>query len=363
MFRELHLYLSLPFGIVITLICFSGAMLGIEKDIAPSVQHHLLYVKEVKPAPLSVDSLLVLTKSTLPNDVSITGVNIFADPTRSYQFTLSKPRKSSLYVNPYTGEVLGQNQRQPFFQTMFRLHRWLLGPAKAEDGSIGWGKLLVGTSTLLFVFILITGIIIWWPRTKQTLCASLKIRFDKGLRPMMHGIHLAGGAYTFVLLLIMALTGLTWSFKWYSNGFYTMLGAKTLTLSASTPKEQPSKGKKSEKKKDFAWQEALNNLKKAQPHFTQITLSEHKASIKTDAWGNARAADQYKLNSRGDIVETTPYDDTEYSRKLRGWVFTLHTGAFAGVWSRWLWAIAALIGALLPLTGYYLWWKRIQRKR
>ena len=362
LFKQLHLYLSLPFGIIITLICFSGAMLGIEKDIAPSAGQHQLYVEKGEQRPLLLDSLLTLTQSTLPDDVRITSVNIFSDSTRSYQFNLSKPRKSSLYVNPYTGEALGRNQRQAFFQTMFRLHRWLLGPAKADDGSIGWGKLLVGVSTLLFVVILITGIIIWWPRTTQTLRASLKIPFRKGLRPMMHGVHLAGGAYAFILLLIMALTGLTWSFKWYSNGFYALLGGNsTITPPTSTTnpqRERPSK----DRKKDFAWQQALENLIHVQPDFAQITLSEHKASIKTDTWGNARATDQYVLNDDGEITSVTPYADTDYSRKLRGWVFTLHTGAFAGAWRRWLWAIVALVGALLPLTGYYLWWKRTRRK-
>ncbi|MBO5703598.1 MAG: PepSY domain-containing protein, partial [Bacteroidaceae bacterium] len=43
---------------------------------------------------------------------------------------------------------------------------------------------------------------------------------------------------------------------------------------------------------------------------------------------------------------------------------TLHTGSFAGAWGRWLWMLASLIGATLPLTGYYRWWKRnVQRSQ
>ena len=47
-FREIHLWLSVPFGLIITAICFSGAMLVFEKEITEMLRHDLDYVKEVK---------------------------------------------------------------------------------------------------------------------------------------------------------------------------------------------------------------------------------------------------------------------------------------------------------------------------
>ncbi|WP_288180158.1 PepSY domain-containing protein, partial [Bacteroides sp. CAG:633] len=32
-FRHIHLWLSVPFGLIITLVCFSGAMLVFEKEV------------------------------------------------------------------------------------------------------------------------------------------------------------------------------------------------------------------------------------------------------------------------------------------------------------------------------------------
>lgn len=355
LFKQVHLYLSLPFGIVITLICFSGAMLALEKDVAPNAQRHLLYVAPTSEARLPLDQLLKQTQATLPDDVKITGATIFADSLRSYKFSLSKPHKASTYVNPYTGEVLGSPQRAPFFATMFKLHRWLLGPARAADGSIGWGKLLVGTSTLLFVFILLTGLIIWWPKSTRALRASLKIPVSRGLRPFLHGLHLSGGALSLVLLLLMATTGLTWSFKWYKDGLFALLGATT----EAAPNKTPSP--KARKQADFAWQQALENVTLAATDFQEISLKPQSATVKKGGWGNSRAADQYTLNPQGVVTTFTPYEATPYSRKISGWIFTLHTGTFADIFGRWLWCIVALVGATLPLTGYYLWWKRVFR--
>ena len=359
LFKQVHLYLSLPFGIVISLICFSGAMLAVEKDFAPSAQRHLQYVTPTQEECLPLDVLVKQVQSTLPDDVKITGATIFADSLRSYQFSLSKPRKASIYVNPYTGEVLGSPQRAPFFATMFKLHRWLLGPDRNADGGIGWGKLLVGTSTLLFLLILITGLILWWPKSTRALRASMKIPVRRGLRPFLHGLHLSGGAFTFALLLLMAATGLTWSFKWYKDGFFALFGAAPATASAHTVPSAENGGKgPRQKAKDFAWQQGLEQVKQAAHDFQQMTIKPRSASVKKEAWGNARATDQYTLDASGRITEVVPYEASPYNRKLSGWIFTLHTGSFAGAWGRWLWMLASLIGATLPLTGYYLWWKR-----
>ena len=58
-----------------------------------------------------------------------------------------------MMVNQYTGEVLGMDQRLPFFKTVLKLHRWLLCERPDNDEDIWWGKLIVGTSTLMFVFV------------------------------------------------------------------------------------------------------------------------------------------------------------------------------------------------------------------
>lgn len=87
--------------------------------------------------------------------------------------------------------------------------------------------MIVGTATLMFVFVLISGIVIWWPRTKKALKNSLKIVSGKGWRRFCYDLHVAGGMYTLVLLLVMALTGLSWSFSWYRTGFYKVFGVET----------------------------------------------------------------------------------------------------------------------------------------
>lgn len=365
-FRNIHLWLSVPFGILITLICFSGAALVFEKEVMELCHRELYFVKKVEAAPLPMEQLMTKVAATLPDSVSVTGVNISSDPERAYQVTLSKPRRASMYVDQYTGEITGKYERAPFFNFMFRMHRWLLDSMK-QDGGIFWGKMIVGTSTLMFVFVLISGVVVWWPRTRKALKNSLKIVANKGWRRFWYDLHVAGGMYALVFLLAMALTGLTWSFQWYRTGFYKTFGVEVqpsmghgnaaANSTAKGGKREGREGRGAHRYSPYTnWQQVYEQLAEANPDYKQISVSDGSASVAVPRFGNQRGTDRYKFNSRnGEITETTLYKDLDNSGKIRGWIYSVHVGSWGGMLTRILTFVAALIGASLPLTGYYLW--------
>ncbi len=399
-FRNLHLWLSIPFGLLITLICFSGAALVFEKEVMELCHRDLYFVKKVEAAPLPMEQLVARVAATLPDSISVTGVNISSDPERTYQVTLSKPRRASMYVDQYTGEVTGKYERAPFFGVMFRMHRWMLDSMK-PDGGIFWGKIIVGTSTLMFVFVLISGVVVWWPRTRKALKNSLKIVVNKGWRRFWYDLHVAGGMYTLIFLLALSLTGLTWSFQWYRTGFYKVFGvevqpgmghgnaAANATARSGKPEGKPEgregrggrpegrggraedRGERAEARSEHRhspyanWERVYEQLAQANPGYRQISVSDGSASVANNRFGNTRGTDRYKFNPRnGEITETVLYSDLENSGKIRGWIYSVHVGSWGGMLTRILTFIAALIGASLPLTGYYLWIrKKVKRKR
>ena len=108
-----------------------------ENEVMELVRHELYYVKKVETVSLPVDRLLEEVELTLPDSVSVTGISVFSDPERAWQVNLSKPRRASVYVDQYTGEIKGKYDVLHFFVTMFRLHRWLFGQYES-----GWRSLL-----------------------------------------------------------------------------------------------------------------------------------------------------------------------------------------------------------------------------
>lgn len=397
-FRKIHLWLSVPFGLIITLVCFSGAMLVFENEANEWFRRDLYYVETVKESPLPMDKLLEKVATTLPDSVSVTGVSISSDPGRAYQVSLSKPRRASLYVDQYTGEVKGKSERSGFFMFMFRMHRWLLDSMNPGNEGIFWGKMIVGVSTLLLVFVLISGIVIWWPRTRKALKNSLKITATKGWRRFWYDLHVAGGMYTLIFLLAMALTGLTWSFPWYRTAFYKVFGVEVQQRAAQGHEQKSDAQKRDtklaahrEKKREgnevrkgersgrpennhsdmysvtspfVYWQEIYDKLGRQNPEYKQISISSGTASVSFNRFGNQRASDRYSFNTdNGEFTETSLYQHQDKSGKIRGWIYSVHVGNWGGMFTRILTFIAALLGAALPLTGYYLWIKRLIKVR
>lgn len=397
-FRKIHLWLSVPSGLIITLVCFSGAMLVFENEVNEWFRRDLYYVETVKESPLPMDKLLEKVATTLPDSVSVTGVSISSDPGRAYQVSLSKPRRASLYVDQYTGEVKGKSERSGFFMFMFRMHRWLLDSMNPGNEGIFWGKMIVGVSTLLLVFVLISGIVIWWPRTRKALKNSLKITATKGWRRFWYDLHVAGGMYALIFLLAMALTGLTWSFPWYRTAFYKVFGVEVQQRVAQGHEQKSDAQKRDtklaahrEKKREgnevrkgersgrpennhsdmysvtspfVYWQEIYDKLRRQNPEYKQISISSGTASVSFNRFGNQRASDRYSFNTdNGEFTETSLYQHQDKSGKIRGWIYSVHVGNWGGMFTRILTFIAALLGAALPLTGYYLWIKRLIKVR
>ena len=95
------------------------------------------------------------------------------------------------------------------------------------------------------------------------------------------------------------------------------------------------------------------------PGYQQITLKPEVAEVVPDGRLRMRATDKYSYDRRsGEITDVQLYSAEKKDAKVRGGVYMVHTGSWGGIITRILSFLAALIGATLPLTGYWLWFRR-----
>lgn len=182
--RKLHRWLSLPFGVIVLIICLSGAILSFEKELSghagPAARQSAVLPQadlHKQPAtPLSVSS----SQSNQPASQAQTKKH--------------------------------HRQRTPFFMTVFKLHRWLLIDSPREV-KFSWGRTLTGTTTVAFIGIVISGLIMWWPRSKAGFNRSMRITTHRGSYALLHSLHIVAGVTSAFFLLIMAMTGLYWTFS------------------------------------------------------------------------------------------------------------------------------------------------------
>ena len=370
LFRKLHLWLSLPFGLIIMTTCLTGALLVFEKEITELVRHDSYTIPVRKTGRLSLQSLLERVASETPDSVQITSVTIPSDFRRAYTVGLSKPRRAGVLVDPYTGKIVGQSGRLPFFTTVRELHRWLLDSMKPDSEGIFWGRIIVGTSTLLFVCILLTGLFLWWPKKLKGIGKRLKISLGRGCQRLFTDLHTVGGVYVFVLLLAMAMTGLTWSFEWYRTGFYKVFGAEMAEAGKGDKGPKKDKGKDAPREEGaeqaklpasyIYWEEAVSYvIEVSEADYTEITVKDGEVEVPLAGLGNIRATDSFRFDKKtGQMTDYKAYREAKRDKKLRGWIYSIHTGAWGGLFTRICYVLAALFGASLPLTGYYIFYQR-----
>lgn len=349
-FRQIHLWLSVPFGLIIVIICLSGALLIFERDFGHVGQAR---VESDGKTPLPMDSILCSTQRYLSGSNRIVGVTTYPDSLHAYKVMLAKPAMAALWVDQYTGEVIGRYERPAIFKLASAAHRRLFGKTKAE-GAFGakTGKLIIGITSITLLVIILSGLIIWWP-AKGEFRKKFKISTSKGRYKFWYDFHCVGGAVSALVIAICVLTGLNWSFGWYRKAFYGSFGTE---VAKSSSHKTPAENFK-------AWTTAYTRISAENPD-KEIRMYQNEADIVVGGNGNQQATDTYGINpENGEISSITLYKDKRESNHIKGWIYSLHVGSWLGWLTRIIYLICVLIGAILPISGYYLWIKRLILKR
>ncbi len=385
-FAKIHLWLSLPLGIVLTVVCLSGAVLVFEGEITRALHPELYRVAAPADArPLRPSQLAGRIGGQMPDSLHLVSLQLSARSDEPCMAAFRETGRRQLSVDPYTGNVNGWAESPAFFGTVRKLHRWLLDPPPSK-GEKSVGKAIVGVSTLALVLILVSGLILWIPRSRKALRNRLKVSYSDGRRRFWHDSHVTLGFYATLLLLVMALTGLTWSFGWYRTAAYALFGGPQQTVAAQEkPSRKADSGNRHERERsrertagreqgerqaetearpfDYAvWDAVLGELTAHCTAYKTIVLTQTEAQVARQS--AMRRIDRATFDPRsGRLAEITRYEETPRQQRLRGWFYAFHTGTWGGIWTKILYFLAALIGASLPLTGYWLWWRRCMNKR
>ena len=188
---KLHLWLSLPLGILIMLICLSGAT--------------LVFKNEIRNA-------LGMPKVVAPHGMGKShGMGKKHDGRNVHGF--DKHHESGKW-HGITGKSAdapyGTTTKRDFFSYVTKFHTGLMMGAP--------GKIIVTYTTLLFVFILVSGIWICLPRNGRQLRKRFTIDTGRGRRKLLYDLHVSLGWWTIVWLLLLAVTGLGFGLKLVPRG-------------------------------------------------------------------------------------------------------------------------------------------------
>lgn len=364
-FKTIHVWLSLPAGLFLFILCITGATMVFQSEIQEAISPESYRVEQHDASDrLGIEDLSASVADVASKDgKTIESITLYSDPSRTSEFGVLGVKGSYYYVNPYTGEITGKGQPAgSFFSTVRSLHRWLL----LEGTSRTVGRTIMGISTLFFVVILISGVVIAFPRTLKQIKTALSIKRGMTSFVLWFTSHRALGLYCVIFLFLMCSTGPMWTFPWYKSTVSSIFGIEQSSAGSANRGKGGDKTKVGAQKTVSAeftkWSTALEEISRIEPNYVSITFSGDKASVKT-AEHHQRASDTYKLDRDGHVSGIEKYSQQPSEGKVMGYAFIIHAGLWGGWLVKLIYFLAALGGAYLVISGYVLYIRRISMQK
>jgi uncharacterized iron-regulated membrane protein len=361
---KIHLWLGLASGAVIVFLGLTGCILAFQREIEDATQEYR-YVKEQPKEFLPPSKLKNIGAAQLPGKhlhAVLYGSRDKAAQVIFYQF---EPVQYYyiVYLDPYTGQVQKvKDMDKDFFRQVVLGHFYLWLPPHI-------GQPIVASSTLVFVIMMISGLILWWPRNKAARRQRFTIKFNARWRRINYDLHNVLGFYMTWLAIILAFTGLIWGFQWFANGVYSATGGEK-NLVYQEPLSDTTGVKSNVAAIDVVWdmmKKQYPNAQTLEVHIPESASSPIAANANPDAatyWKiDYRYFDQYSFKELPAASIYGQLKEAAFADKVIRMNYDIHTGAVIGLPGKILMFFASLIAASLPVTGVYLWIGRRRKKK
>ena len=340
---NLHLYGGLIAGIFVLIFGVTGSIMAFEQEIDHLLHRKLVYVTP-RGRALSLVEVGTAVAKSFPNE-RVKSYGVSTAPDVSCEVEL--PGKV-LYVNQYTGQVLGERKYgMGFLGFVHQLHlrlMWLSKPAA--------GKLIMSWAGMLMLFLLVSGLYLWWPLKRVTIAwggRSRRVWFD---------LHNAAGIFSFVFLMVLTLTGVVIGFERKTTPWLFQL---TQSQPAREPDIQisPPAGAKAITP-DQAVELARAALPGAAPF--QVNVPEPNDPYEV----HLRYPEDLTPGGRS-WVTLNPYSGkvlfVQSSRTAPAGTRmvilnrAVHTGDIFGIPSKAIMSLASLMAVVQVVSGVAMWWK------
>jgi uncharacterized iron-regulated membrane protein len=378
---ELHLWLGIVSGLILFVVCLSGTLLTFKTETILFLEHDRYYVKKSNNAvPKSLEELVPLIETaeqgkvvrvTIPpaNDQAWI-FNVKKDKTNLTKLPAGMPAIHAMLgtaylVNPYTGESLGPQRSKiyMFFMMLTFLHRFLLLDIRT-------GQIIVGSATLIFLVLVVSGLCLWFPskiRVWKNWLSGLSVRTKKGWGRFLYDFHNTLGFYVLIPVVIMALTGPIISFAWYRSAVGQILGTKPFGLALEkpvssktlpTPKQRLKWDDFIERGNQITARRGITRLSFPQAPDGSVTFQRIGAGFCSIAATDKIQFDQYT----GKLLKCDLFDQLPFNEKIASLIFPLHNGEIFGTVSKMIYFITCLIATSLPITGVILWIRKLRSR-
>ncbi len=383
-----HLAAGVTAGVVILVMSATGVLLTYEKQMLAWSAGSRAVAPPAAGAPrLPLDTLLARAEAAA-GGAGAASATVSSDPAAPVMVALADRR--TFHLDPYTGRVLGDDARlRAFFSEVQRWHRSMAIGTGMRSPT---GTMVTGASNLLFLFLLLSGLYLWWPRrlTARAFRAVTLPRLRGDGRARDWNWHHVAGFWTAPVLLVLVVSATFFSYQWPQKLVNRLAGAPA--QAEERGKGEAPKGEGAPKGGERGKAEGGGGarpeggtpggapVKVANLEGLFATAARQEAGWKTIqarlpreegaavTFAIARTSTMrpdlrstVELDAEsGAVRKVQRYADGDAGRRVRSWMRYLHTGEVAGFWGQTVAGLASLAGVVLVWTGIALALRRLR---
>ncbi|WP_017255295.1 PepSY domain-containing protein [Pseudomonas tolaasii] len=358
---QLHWFFGITAGLVLALMGISGATVSFQDEILRAFNPTVLSVEKREAGVLPPAELVRKLEATEGKTVAMLWVDIDSGNAARVFFTAppGERRGQMRYFDPYTGNYMGDAVGQDVFGFILQFHRFLvMGDT---------GRNITGACTLILVFFCLSGLYLRWPRQVASWRAWLTLDWRKKGRSFNWDLHSVFGTWCLLFYLFSALTGLYWSYDWYSQGLNKLMSDAPQNERARKRGPAPE-GPAPVANYDAIWSSIYSN---AGPELTAYNIRMPAVAgqpatvyylLKSSP--HDRAQNQINLDpATGEVKFQDRYASKSLPSQLLTSIYALHTGSYFGLPGRIILTLSSLMMPLFFITGWLLYLDRRRKKR
>ncbi len=385
LFFWLHLAAGVVASVVILSMAFTGSIMAFQRQIIEWSERGLHSPPpSLEAVPLDVETLIAKVRAAQSNTVPTvptvpTVVTLRSDP--DAPASIGFGRDKTFFVNPYTGAVVGDTATttRGFFKSVVGWHRWLGQEGRGREV----GKAITGAGNLAFLFLVFSGLVLWFPRrwTKPAVRAVTVLNGKLSGKARDWHWHNVVGFWAAVPLIAVILTGTIMSYQWANALLFRATGTEQsaprpapVATSPGSDRSQPN-GPRQESgpqeirtagvnevwavaaKKVAGWR-TLSLRFPNQPGEPLTFVIDQGNGARPDL----RAMLTLDADTGGEVL-WQPYSSQTAGQRARAWVRWIHTGEAGGLLGQTAAFLVTIATMVLIWTGLALTWRRFFRKR
>jgi uncharacterized iron-regulated membrane protein len=361
-----HLVVGLVVAVVVVIMSATGVALTYQKQMTVWADTRGLDGTAPQPGAsrIPVDSLLRGVQRA--TSVTPTAVTVRSGADAPVEVTLGRDRR--VFVNAYTGAVLGEGspKMRGFFRSMTAWHRTL--GATGERRTLG--KAITGVANLGFLFLVVSGLYLWFPRNWSRRAFMSVLTFRRGLSAKARDFnwHNVIGVWSVAPLAIIVASGVVISYGWAGTLVYRIMGEKPPAPQQAAAAPASAGRAPTDSTISFDGIDAMLAQASAKiPAWRTITFTLPRASAKTVAFsldagmgGQPQARATLTLNrASGSETKFEEFSAQSPGRRLRSILRFAHTGEVLGVVGQTIAGLLSLGAVVLAYTGIMLALRRL----